>query len=183
MKLYAANVSNHEQQLWYRLVGPNGGNAAPHNIPLGTQNIVLGRDLEEDQVYTFMKQQERYGMLHMDDAAGYDRCISVLFSIDSPVPQKLINKYVNINKGILTQEGEDRRVEMALVDMDRLAKVQNGAGQTMDLSIEEEEPGTVTRQSGARPLEEGFSAPGSDMAKRGAKPMQPRNMNPRGRRR
>lgn len=174
MKLYAANVSRHEQMLWYRITRFNGGAAAHHTVPMGQQNVVLGTEMDEADVNQFMAQMERYGGIHMDDAAGYDKKVSVLFSINEPVPLALMRKHIDINNGILTEEGETRRIEMAVVDSQSIANIQTGAGRTMDLSIEESEPGTITRQNGASPLGEGFSMPESDMAKRGARAMEPR---------
>ena len=178
MRLFAANVSFHHQTIYYR--NPKGNGLLHHELPPGAQNIIQNDSLEEGEINQILAQVERYGMVRFEDAEQIekDKRVVVLFAVDKPIPAKIIEKHFNRNRGILTEEGEERRVEMAVANVNSIENIQEGAGRTVDLSVEEEEPGTITRQSGNRPLGEGFANEQSEMAKRGA-----RNMDPRKRRR
>lgn len=174
MRLFAANVSLHAQTIYYR---GRDGQILRHDIALGAQNVMQNDSLEEGDANDIISQLERYGMLRVEDAEKFDKDkkVTVIFNTDSPVPQKLIERHFARNRGLLTDEGDERRYEMAVANMASVSDIQKGAAPTFELSVEEN-PGTITRQSGGAALGEGWAGPESRIGRTGqAKTMNPRN--------
>lgn len=164
MRLYAANVSQQAVDLHFRM--PENARMLHQLIRSGGQEAIAGDKLTGQQIAAIIEQNEKYGMVHVKDLSGYEGMqVTVIFSDTHPVSSELIDLTMAGNEGRLTEEGKRRRAELAIVAMNMLGEKNAQAGVSAQISVEEESPGTISREKGSL-LSEGWAGPESDAARK-----------------
>ena len=142
-RLYVANTTKHNQQVFYRLdFAPDGGmdpraaqrmNAKSEPIPKGRQKN-LGGDLTMPQIEDIVRQLNVFGMVGEKEIARLPRRqVPYVFNVDKVVSEKAIRTVLAHNDGVLVQEGKTRRAAMAIA-ANEIAEADG-----FEVSIEQEE--------------------------------------------
>jgi len=119
MDLYVANTTKQHHDFVYRALESVA--LRTQRIPVGMQVKISG-NLSTPEIEYILKQHQRYGMYpvsEIDTAVGY---ISLLYSIDKPIPTSRIEQAIRYNDGVLTVRGKKIREESAIADSVRLEK-------------------------------------------------------------
>jgi hypothetical protein len=164
MKLFMANTGHQSLDFHYRI--PENNRTLKMTIPSG-QNRMIGDDtMNQPQIARIMEQGALYGYLEFDkvDDAKRKRQIAAIFRVDAPIPAEMIRDVIAWNRKEMTDEGKDRRAELAVVASNLIGQQNEKAGQSMQMAIEEESPSTMSIESGSK-LAEGYAGPESDVAK------------------
>jgi hypothetical protein len=128
---------------------------------------MIGDDtMNQPQIDGILSQGELYGYIPYDkvDDAKRKRQIGAIFRIDAPIPAEMIRDVIAWNRKELTDEGKDRRAELAVVASNLIGEQNPKAGQSMQMSIEEEQPSTMSVEAGTK-LAEGYAGPESEAAR------------------
>jgi len=166
--MYVANTTKQICGFHYRVDESRG--ARQQVIPPGRQIMLADMNLNEGHIAYIRKQHEQYGMRHYEEAARTRGFIPRLFSIDKPVPAKIIEETMKRNTAVLVIRGRDAR-KLAAVQANNaieqqftnLAEQTNGAINpelnSLDVAIEQtNDPRSPFIPSDEQPerVEEGF---------------------------
>lgn len=120
-RLYVANCTRQPQLVYFRLDFNEAGVPA-HNrfqpakqmtIPPGRQ-VPLGGDLHVNQIEDIIDQLSRYGLVASAEVPRLRKAAPFVFNLDQPVSADVIRTVSDINLGILTRQGAQRRAKAAV---------------------------------------------------------------------
>ena len=154
MKLYIANCTHQTQQLNYRVVEAPGRGYSTQNIAMGRQEQIAS-DMNMEQVNYVVKQLEHYGLRSVAQTDGSREYVPLIFSIDRPVPAKLMQEMLAFNSTVLKERGNKLRRDAAIATSHGMREFSPAAAETVSMSVEEEKQGTMDH-GGEQPLAEGF---------------------------
>lgn len=143
MKLYIANCSHQQQHFNYRML--ESTRSFEQYVPIGGQIHISRTDLTQRDVDYIVEQNRRYGWLSVSEAKeklGSER-IPMVFSVDKPVTAADMYRIINHNRGVLTEDGKQRRKEAAVNAHHVIAQHDPEAANTMEMTIREDKPGSV----------------------------------------
>jgi hypothetical protein len=104
-KVYIANCTPQNHTANFR--GPES--RKPLSLAIGSGRQVLAGDLSTPEVDAMVDQLGRYGLVHVDEAGKSGRKVTFLYSTGTPLPASAILRVAERNKGILRDEGAERR--------------------------------------------------------------------------
>lgn len=149
-KLYVANVMRQTALVYYRLdIGSDGGMLQNtrfrepkfQSIPSGRQ-IPLGGDLHISQIEDIINQMNTYGMVGTVEIDRMRGIVPYVYSIDTPVSQRDIQKGLDHNAGIRVTQGQERRKKAAVAANDVLINriTEDQLSQGVETTAAEEPP-------------------------------------------
>lgn len=122
-RLYIANVSEQTQVVCYRLDYNKKGDpevmrqfqpAKQQDIPPRRQ-VQIGGDFHMNQITDIVDQLEKYGLTAVVDVPRLGRkVVPYIYSIDKPVPADVMRKVRDNNRGIMAEQGHQRRLKAAV---------------------------------------------------------------------
>jgi len=130
MRLYVANPTRQNQIFFYRPDMPKPGEVRPFSpprqqeIPAGRQ-FPVGGDLTTEQLEAVVRQLTSHGAVDVSEAKGGRRLASLVFNVGAPVPAPVIQAVMNVNAGILVEEGRLRRQRAAIAVNEAVQNVVN----------------------------------------------------------
>lgn len=148
MKTYLANPVQQHQNINVRM--PESRKPLSMTIPMGQQRMI--GDFEKPELAAIDEQLGPYGLCHVDDIKRSQKKISYILSIGRPVSSAEIMLAVSKNRGALTEEGKQRRIEAA-VAANVSMNTEESPLNRMEMSIEEATPGSAPSEE---PIGEGF---------------------------
>lgn len=180
VKLYIANCTRQNQELYYRLdlddEGARETQFRPANkqpIAPGRQVLVGGKAFLMTQVESIIKQLSVHGMIAVMEVPRARNKAPYVFNIEKPVPESIIRDVMDINAGVLTVDGQVRRKQAAVAVNDLVSSTINEqfaahgipkeAKQTVDVEFEQLEQS----EAGERRIEEGYRVREGAPEKRG----------------
>lgn len=156
MKLYIANCTQQTFMCNYRLIESPRPHAQP--ITAGGQIIVAKPDLNLPQIEDIIRQLRKYGLLTLEEASQLRRSdppCTLACSIDKVISVETIQKIMLHNQGVLFLNGKRFREEAAIATSNQLGEMNRTAGETLEMTIQEEKPGSGDH-SGVAPINEGL---------------------------
>ena len=137
MRLFIANCTQQEQIFNYRVL--ESPRPFSQTIGLGRQIQLADPNLNMKQIEKVIEDNRKYGLLPVEELDGYRGAgvITYICSLDKPVPGELIAKVVSHNRGELRLWGEETRKQAALAVAQQLGEMNEQAGKTMTMTIEE----------------------------------------------
>lgn len=168
MKMYVANTTKQICGFHYRIDETRG--ARQQVIPPGRQIMLADMSLSQGHIDYILKQHQKYGMIPYEEASRTRGFIPRLFSIDKPVPAKVIEETMKRNTTVLIVRGRDARKLAAVQSNNAIEQqFQNLSEQTqgainpelnsLDVAIEQaNDPRSPFSPSDEQPdrIEEGF---------------------------
>lgn len=142
MKTYIANVTAQNHVANFRL--PEAKKPLSLTIQAGRQIEVPNCDTQP-AIDAMVDQLGRYGLVNVDEVNRVGRKITFLYST-SPIPASAILKAIQRNKGILQQEGKDRRIKSA-VAANEVMNTADTPIQELETSVEEVDSGGLGNDS------------------------------------
>ena len=155
MKLHFANCTDQVQVVNVRL--PEKKNFFVQTIDVGRQVIIAATQMSRPDIDMIVEQQGIYGVRAGDDftlARESQLYVPILYSVDTPVPFEVQMRAVKHNRGVLQSRGKRLREEAAIATSINMRERSPNAADTLSMSVQEDRPGTVERESPA-PLNEG----------------------------
>lgn len=146
-KTYVANCTQQNQQLNFRL--PDSRKPFSNLIPMGKQMLV--GDLTTPAIAAMTDQLGKYGLVHVDDVGRSKTKITYLFSTGRPVKSEEIVSALRRNRGLLAEEGKERRIRSA-VAANAAMNTEDTPLLKLETSIEEDSSGTIPSEE---PIAEG----------------------------
>ena len=122
MRLYVANATRQAQTIYYRLDFNFDGNPIEQSgVPPAQQGVASGRQIplggelkHISQAETIIRQLERFGAIAAKEANRQTKFAPYIYSVDTAVSAKIIQKVFDQNQVFLAREGGERR-EMAAI--------------------------------------------------------------------
>ena len=118
MQLYVTNVSS--QNHVFTAMVPEKGRVTV-TIPIGRQKPI-GRNLNTPQIESILTHYGRYGMVSADEALKDERVVPLVYSLDTPIKQPVIERLMRQNQGLLIKKGQEARRRMAVAINNELDK-------------------------------------------------------------
>lgn len=139
MKVYVANCTQQTHDFAYRLPEmPVGRPAIRQQIAAGGQ-VRLSGDLNTPDIESVVHQHTRYGLVAMAEVANAQEVVSLIYSIDKPVPEATIRYAIGRNRMLIQGLGRTLRVEAGIAVNNQLNEANPGAGlHSVELEVEEE---------------------------------------------
>lgn len=156
MRLYLANSTAQDFIANVRIPEVNG--IVTQKVPAGGQ-IMFGNDgMNQPQVDEAIRQLRRYGLVGSNEISRHpQKKVTLLFSIGKPVDRRVLIDTINGNKGVMRQEGDERRKAAAIAIDKRATEMAQMDGlpthSMMETSVQEEKSGTLVSED--KPLNEG----------------------------
>lgn len=131
-RLYVANVTRQNRIVFYRLdfnlpgvpsVSYGGRYAPPKQQTIASgRQVAIGGDLNEDALKELMRQLDLAGAVGTTDVPTLHRRQrpNFIYNIDRPVPSKIMERVYQHNRGVLSAEGHQRRVNAAMAAQEGL---------------------------------------------------------------
>lgn len=143
MKLFIANCSHQQQHFNYRML--ESTRSFEQYVPIGQQIHISRTDLSQADVDYIVEQNRKYGWLSVDEAKNKlgDKNIPMVFSVDRPISSADMYRIINHNRGVLTQDGAERRKEAAVNAHHVISQIDPEAANTLSMTIKEDKPGSV----------------------------------------
>lgn len=129
MRLFIANPTIQNKIFFYRMDYIAPGVLVPERMRMPKRQVIarghqeaLGNksDFTPDQVADIIGQLQRYGAVEAKEVTSAGNLIDFIYSVDTPVPQKLIEHAVEHNKGIKFYAGKEIRKQAAVAANDVL---------------------------------------------------------------
>ena len=122
-QLYVANTSRQDQRVYYRIefdtpaMSEQSRGRAPlhHDIPAGRQVVLGNTDYPIDVVQCIVEQLERYGAMGHEDVGRTRKRAPLVYNTGKSVPFGAIKTMMDINAGIMAEEGRMRRARAAVI--------------------------------------------------------------------
>lgn len=133
MKLFIANTTKQRHDFTYRK--PETGRLVYHPINAGSQAAVL--DGSKADIDVIIQQHQTYGLI---DATKIDQnraYIGLCFSIDKPVPSRIIEKAMRDNDGHLNRAAHERRQASVIATNNTLNEQESGYRGELEVSAEQ----------------------------------------------
>lgn len=108
-KVYVANVTAQNHTANFRL--PDSSKPMALTIPMGSQKYI--GDLSAPAIDAMVAQLGPYGLVELGHEDKSEK-VTYIFSVGAPVPGTALQKIYDRNRGILTDEGKQRRLENAV---------------------------------------------------------------------
>lgn len=141
-KLYIANVTKQHHDFAYRLPGEDMatyGRMSYMRIQAGQQEqIPPGQDLPLPVLEAIVEQYRVYGIMSADDAVRTRGYVWLVFSFDKPVDMDRMHYAFDHNKGVLFDQGERQRRELAVAVGDGISRELNQPLREVELEVLEE---------------------------------------------
>lgn len=170
-RLYVANCTRQNQEIHYRpdfTVEADGRHqvitrfkpALVQTIPAGRQ-APLGRDFHADVLHAIVAQLAVYGLTAVTEARSDNRIIPLVFDVDRPIKQAVIEEIMKKNDGILMMQGRTRRQKAAIATNDTVTNLvasqlaQQGT-QSEQRKLEVEYEQLDQSEAGEKRIEEGY---------------------------
>jgi hypothetical protein len=196
-RLYVANCTRQNHELYYRLdFTPKGSPeiafrpANKQPVAPGRQVVIGNKDLHLQQVESICGQLGKYGMVGVAEVPRVRGKIPFVFNVDRPVPADTIRYVMDLNAGLLTQEGIDRRARAAVASNELITQAVSNEFAAKGIEIEPTPAVEVEfeqeeqSEAGEKRIEEGYrisaaapasgrpssGKPSSGRAKRGSRP-------------
>jgi hypothetical protein len=144
---YVANCTQQNQQLNFRL--PLSRKPFSNTIPMGKQMLI--GDLDAPSLDALRDQLGKYGLVHVDEASRSKVKITYLYAVGRPVKAEEIVSALRRNRGLLTEEGKERRLRSA-VAANNAMNTEDTPLLKLETSIEEESSGSIPSEE---PIAEG----------------------------
>lgn len=154
--VYVANTSIQNHLLMFTL--GVGSKMYEQNIPMGTQVLLLGRDLTQEELAFFLARKEPYGYRNVKDLKGEKGFVGICYSIDVPVNLDYFKSNFEHNEAVLTDAQEVRQRDSAVAISSRLSKVSEA---------------TPLRSSSVEVIEEGDAPSGRKQVAKGVEVVAP----------
>jgi hypothetical protein len=146
-RLYVVNCTGQNRVVNYRLdyATDDAGNIVrkgmvPYKSILipARQQVPFGGDLHPLQIGEIVSQIEKHGAVHVGEikTAKATGVVKMLWSQDKPVPRAILEDVVAHNMGRLTEQGAQRRRNLALAANAHLNQVMDVPLQRLDLEFE-----------------------------------------------
>lgn len=124
MRLYVANPTDQSQLICYRIDFDADGKqkdtnrrfqpARQQEIKPGTQ-AQLGGDMHKAQIDDIVGQLRVYGMVYVSEVGKVGATkIPYIYNVDAHVPADVMRRVQFHNKGVMTEDGRDRRARAAV---------------------------------------------------------------------
>lgn len=167
-RLFVANCTRQNKQVFYRLDFNEQGQKIARNDPAKSQTIPAGRqinlggDLHITQIETIIDQLKAYGMVGASEVRGLKKPAPYIFNVDKAIKPDEIRMVMAVNNSHLIAQGRDRRRKAAIVANDMVTKVVGdqfmNAGINKDPAQDFEVEFEQLEQSdaGERRIEEGY---------------------------
>lgn len=133
MKLFIANTTKQRHDFTYRK--PETGRLVYHPINAGSQASVM--DGTRADIDIIIEQHASYGLI---DASKIDQnraYIGLCYSIDKPVPSRIIEKAMRDNDGHLNRAAHERRQASVAATDSALSEQENGYRGELEVSAEQ----------------------------------------------
>jgi hypothetical protein len=170
-RMYVANCTNQVQTIFYRLDftdrGTENRNArfqAPRqqSVQPGRQ-IQLGSDFHVRQIEDIVSQLTPFGLIGTVDVPRQTGYAPLVFGLDRPISEDVLNNVKATNEGFLVEQGKLRRQRAAVVvndavqnrikaELDAKGITDVGAPDSVQLTIEQQEQS----ENGESRIEEGY---------------------------
>lgn len=147
-KVYVANCTQQNQQINFRL--PDSRKPFSNTIPMGKQMLI--GDLDPPSIAALEDQLGKYGLVNVDDINRTKTKITYIFSVGKPVTADNIIAGLRRNRGLLTEEGKERRLKSA-VAANMAMNTEETPLLKLETSVEEDSSGTIASEE---PIAEGF---------------------------
>ena len=108
-KVYVANVTAQNHTINFRL--PESRKALAITIPMGQQKFI--GDLSAPEIDAMVEQLGVYGLVEVGQEHKKSK-VTYIFNVGSTIPASSMQKIYDRNRGILTDEGKQRRIENAV---------------------------------------------------------------------
>ena len=148
MNVYVANCTQQQQQINYRL--PDSRKPFSHTIPMGKQ-LLIG-DLSPPEIDAIEEQLGPYGLRAVDEIGKSKQKITYVYATGKPVSTADIRRALDANRGILREEGKERR-ENSAVAANAAMNTDETPLNKLDISVEEESSGSIPSEE---PIGEGY---------------------------
>jgi len=147
MKIYIANTSNQMQTVNCRI--PEMTGILTRIIPFGGQLSMGGtKELNTPQIEAIVRQISDYGAVCMTDIGRIEGYVSLVYSLDKPVPAAFMQQVVRHNKGHLAKQGKEIREQTAVAISSAMESQSGDKGGTLDVLIQQEKPAHAIDSSG-----------------------------------
>lgn len=166
-KVYVANVTPQNHTLNFRI--PNVSKPIAIAIPMGQQKMI--GDMAAPDVDAMVEQLGRYGLVELGQENKKEK-VTYIFNVGSPVPLSAIQKLYDRNRGILTDEGRERRVAAA-AGVNVAMNTEETPIKNMTIEVEEDDSGDLGNQSDN--VGEGFNIDNTQNTSENRKPRRSRN--------
>lgn len=148
-KVYVANVTAQNHTLNFSL--PNSRKPYGIGIPMGQQKMI--GDLSAPEVDALVEQLGPYGLAEVGHELKKEK-LTFIFNVGSPVTMSVIQRIYDRNRGILKDEGHERR-KLSAVSANATMNTDDTPIKNMTVDVEEIDPGDLGSDSDD--VREGFN--------------------------
>ncbi len=166
-QLFGANCTPQQMDFQYRV--PENGRNLSQLIPSGFNRPIGDRNLSTPAIDAIIARNAKYGMVEFKDLEKAMRDgiqVTVVFRRDDTVPPEVIRDVIARNRKDLTIVGKKRREDLAVAAARVMDPENPEQSDHVSVSIEEIEPGTMSKESGS-PTAEGYVGPDNILVKQG----------------
>ena len=176
--LYVANCSKQNQEIQYQMhlrwdgnrlvstVSPPPNNPASRQVLRpGRQEPIGGRNISVDAVQSLVHQLEPHGAVPQSELYGPSargKKIYLVYSVDKPISEDVIRYVMDVNSGVLVDEGRQRRINAAIVVNEKVQKavsdtlMSNGIDDEVRTNVDVEVEQVRQSEFEEKKVEEGF---------------------------
>lgn len=147
-KVYIANVTAQNHEVNFRL--PEARKPLSLKIAMGRQ--VFAGDFSTPEIDAMVNQLGPYGLAELGQESKREK-VAYLFCVGHPVPAAKMQEILDRNRGILRDEGANRRKEAAVAANHQM-NTEETPMRDVDVSIEEVDAGSLGNDSEG--IKEGF---------------------------
>lgn len=106
MKLYIANCTKQVCEFHYRI---NDRGKRQQTIRPGSQIQLADASLTKDEIDLIVRQQAKYGVVSAGEVSRLHGYTPRIYSVDSPIPARVIEQVIRHNTGVQVVKGRDAR--------------------------------------------------------------------------
>jgi hypothetical protein len=163
MKLYLANCTRQRQTIFYRLDFNNDQStqakvqALKQVVVEPGKQAIVGGDLPLQSIQTIMDQLKPTGGVGVEELNRLpNTTVAYLLSVDKQITARQILQVHNHNTMVLTDVGNKRKRDAALVTNQMVEKAIESQTRNFELEIEQLPPGPDEEPAPGKPIEQGF---------------------------